>query len=123
MRNFEYEKLVENALGFYFGKHNLRIVKLREYGVDLANDKISISISYKYKELQVVFNNGDNQKELNDFIFEKFPDYIQLVKNNPEFAIFQTKANSNINEEFTTYLAQAFDFFDKYYPFVFNGKI
>jgi len=29
----------------------------------LANDKISISISYKYKELQIVFNNGVNQKE------------------------------------------------------------
>jgi len=38
-------------------------------------------------------------------------------------AIFQKKANANIYDEFSTYLTQAFDFFNRYYPFVFMGII
>lgn len=124
IKYYEYKELIFKALNDYILKYDLSYDKRNEYGLDIKNNFVSISISYRYKELQILFNNGKVTKELNDFIFEKYPNYIVLTRNNPEFIIFKKQnANENVYEEFSNYLKQAFDFIQEYFPEVFLGRL
>jgi hypothetical protein len=57
-------------------------------------------------------------------IFRKYPNYIEMVKSNPETSIFKKQELQKLNahEDFKYCLITSFDFIEKNNPQVFRGE-
>lgn len=123
METVDYKEITKKSISHYIDKYDFNI-EIKSYGVKIFNKNITIDISYKYQEFEMLFSNGLKKISFAEVLFSIYPDYIQMVKQHPEMSIFdQNKIKENIEKAFAYILKTSFDFINKNRPLLYNGII
>lgn len=120
---WKYEKLITKSINSYIDKYQLKFSNCKPNGINLKNDKINISISDRFGDFSIGFSNGKFYSTVNEFIFKKYPNYIELIKINDKNVIFKQTINDfNSYDEYFIYLLKtSFDFMEDNFPEIFDG--
>jgi hypothetical protein len=120
---WEYKDILEKTIPEYLLKYQLKIVQNLDHGVELKNERVSVSISFRYKEFELNISNGVVNTSLADFILKQIPDYFSKIKSDPRQAIFQKSEamQSDAEMDFAYCLKVSFDFLDSNFPSAFKG--
>jgi len=115
---------VETTIPEYLIKYDLRISNVFDYGVELINRAVSMTISYRYREFDLTISSGNGKVVgLTDFILKKYPNYFYAIKVDPSQAVFR-KTSLHFEDaalDFAYSLKTSFDFLDENFPDAFRG--
>lgn len=120
---WKFETLLKNSIPDILEKYELSFESVNSNEIIFKNPYISITISDRYGEFSINISNNKKAKTLNELIFEKHPNYIDIIKKYPENKIFKLSINDfNDYDNYFKYLVKtSFDFLDKNFPNLFIG--
>ena len=120
---WKFETLLINSIPDILDKYGLSFESVNSNEIIFKNPYISITISDRYGEFSISISNNKKTKTLNELIFEKYPNYIDVIKKYPENKIFKLSINDfNDYDKYFKYLVKtSFDFLDKNFPNLFMG--
>lgn len=125
IENWEFKPLIMKAISSYIDKYELKFSNNNNpNSIELKNDKIYISISDRYGDFSVGIGNGKSYLTINEIIFKKYPNYIELIKIDEKNIVFKLtiKDFELYNEYFIYLLKTSFDFIETNYPLIFKGE-
>jgi|SRR5690606_32043671 len=125
IEHWEFKPLIMKAISSYIDKYELKFSNNNNpNGIELKNDKIYISISDRYGDFSVGIGNGKSYLTINEIIFKKYPNYIELIKIDEKNIVFKLtiKDFELYNEYFIYLLKTSFDFIETNYPLIFKGE-
>lgn len=123
VKSWEFKPLIEKAISSYIDKYDLKFSNNNSNGIDLKNEKISISISDKYGDFSIGISNGRDYLTINDLVFKKYPNYIEIIKNDKTISPFKLTINDfDLYSEYFMYLVKnGFNFIEENFSQVFKG--
>jgi len=121
---WEFEPLIKQTIPNVLIKYNLKIEGAKNNEIVLKNTFVSIIITDRFGDFSIgIENKNKTIITLNELIFKKYPNYIELVRANSDKMIFRLKSIDfdDYKEYFKYLIFTSFEFLEINFKDILTG--